>query len=64
MSVVENRLHLGRRQCQQWRSYLAGLESLAQRLRADERRLRADIDLAVADRPDFAGSRTDSRPGS
>ena len=64
MSVSENRLLLDRRQCQQWRRYLAGLESLAQRLRADERRLRVDIELAVAGpllpetgapRPDFAG---------
>jgi len=52
MSVLENRLRLGRRQ---WRRYLAGLESLAQRLGADERRLRAGIELAVAGRPDFAG---------
>ena len=55
MSVLENRLRLGRRQCRQWRRYLAGLESLVQRLRADERRLRAGIELAVAGRPDFAG---------
>jgi len=55
MSVLENRLRLGRRQCRQWRRYLAGLESLAQRLGADERRLRAGIELAVAGRPDFAG---------
>jgi hypothetical protein len=55
MSVLENRLRLGRRQCRQWRRYLAGLESLAQRLRADERRLQAEIELAVAGRPDFAG---------
>jgi hypothetical protein len=50
MSVLENRLRLGRRQCRQWRRYLAGLESLAQRLRADERRLWAEIELAVAGR--------------
>jgi hypothetical protein len=55
MSVLENRLRLGRRQCQQWRRYLAGLESLAQRLQADERRLRAEIEFAVAGRPDFTG---------
>ena len=55
MSVLEDRLHLGRRQCRQWRSYLAGLESLAQRLRADEQRLRAAIELAGAGRPDFTG---------
>jgi hypothetical protein len=55
MSVLENRLRLGHRQCRQWRRYLAGLESLVQRLRADERRLQAGIELAVAGRPDFAG---------
>ena len=47
MSVLENRLRLGRRQC---RRYLTGLESLVQRLRADERRLWAEIELAVAGR--------------
>jgi hypothetical protein len=55
MSVLENRLRLGRRQCRQWRRYLAGLESLAQRLGADGPRLRAGIERAVAGRPDFAG---------
>jgi hypothetical protein len=50
MSILDDRLRLGRRQCQQWRSHLAGLESLAQRLRADERRLRAEIELGVAGR--------------
>ena len=55
MSVVENRLRLGRRQCRQWRRYLAGLESLAQRLRADEQRLRAEIELTVAGRPGVTG---------
>ena len=55
MGMIENRLRLARRQCQQWRSYLAGLESLAQRLGADERRLRADIEFAAAGQPDFDG---------
>ena len=55
MSVLENRLRLGRGQCRQWRHYLAGLESLAQRLRVDEQRLRAEINLAVTVRPDFTG---------
>lgn len=50
ISVLENRLRVGRGQCRQSRRYLAGLESLAQRLRADERRLRAEIELAVAGR--------------
>jgi hypothetical protein len=54
ISVLENRLRGGRGQCRQSRRYLAGLESLAQRLRADERRLRAEIELAVAGRPGFA----------
>jgi hypothetical protein len=55
MSLLENRLRLGRQQCRQWRRYLAGLESLAQRLRADEQRLRAEIELTVAGRPGFTG---------
>src|SRR5256885_14869583 len=60
MSVAENRLSLGRRQCEERRRYLAGLESLAQRLRADERRLRAEIQRAgiagLAPEVGFAGS--------
>lgn len=61
MSVLENRLRLGRRQCQQWQRYLAGLESLAQRLRADEQRLRTEIEFSVAGRlPPEAGA---GRPG-
>ena len=51
MSAVENRLSLGRRQCEERRRYLAGLESLAQRLGADERRLRAEIQRAGIDGP-------------
>jgi hypothetical protein len=63
MSVLENRLRLGRRRCQQWRRYLADLESLAQQLRTDEQQLWAEVELAVAGptspeagagRPDFA----------
>jgi len=46
MSVAENRLSLGRRQCEEWRRYLAGLQSLAQRLRADEQRLQVEIQRA------------------
>ena len=46
MSVAENRLSLGRRQCDERRRYLAGLQSLAQRLRADEQRLQVDIQRA------------------
>jgi prefoldin subunit 5 len=42
MSVAENRLNLGRRQCEDLRRQLAGLEALAQRLRADARRLRGE----------------------
>src|SRR5438046_10676994 len=56
MSVAENRLSLGRRQCEERRRYLAGLESLAQRLRADERRLRAEIQRAGIGGPAPEGS--------
>jgi hypothetical protein len=55
MSVAQNRLSLGRRQCEERRRYLAGLEALAQRLRADERRLRAELQSAGVDRPAPAG---------
>jgi hypothetical protein len=55
MSVAQNRLSLGRRQCDERRRYLAGLEALAQRLRADERRLRAELQCAGVDRPAPAG---------
>ena len=62
MSVAKNRINLGRRQCEDLRRYLAGLESLGQRLRADERRLRVELQLAgqpvVAGTP--AGNLTES----
>lgn len=47
--MLEDRLSLGRRHRDERQRYLAGLESLAERLRADERRLRAEVQLAVAD---------------
>jgi hypothetical protein len=46
MSTAENRLSLGRRRCAEQRRYLAALELLAQRLYADERRLRAELQRA------------------
>jgi hypothetical protein len=49
MSVLEDRLGSGRRHCSERRRYLAGLESLAEQLRADERRLRAEIAGTFAD---------------
>lgn len=51
MSILENRVSLGRRRCEERRRYLAGLESLAQRLRSDERRLQAEIQRAGIDGP-------------
>jgi hypothetical protein len=48
MSILENRLRVGRRQYEERRRCLVELESLAQRLRADGRRLQADIEEAVA----------------
>jgi hypothetical protein len=48
MSVLENFVSLRRRQCEEQRRYLAGLESLARRLRADRRHLRVEIDEAAA----------------
>lgn len=57
MSVVENRLGLGRRHCEEQRRYLAALEALAQRLRADERRLRTEPPLAgIAGQSVIAGN--------
>jgi len=47
MNALENRLTLHRRNCDERRRYLAELESLAQRLRADGGRLRSEIELAV-----------------
>jgi cell pole-organizing protein PopZ len=56
MSLLENRLSLRRQQCEEQRRYVADLDSMAQRLRADERRLQADIERAVAgSNPVFAG---------
>ncbi len=56
MSILENRLSLGRLQCEERRRYVAELDSLAQRLRADAWRLRAEIERAIAaGNPVFAG---------
>ena len=46
MSVVENLLRLHRRECEDRRRYAAELESLAERLRVDAGRVRADMDTA------------------
>jgi hypothetical protein len=62
MSVAENRLNLGRRRCNDLRRHLAGLEALAQRLRADERRLRAELQLAL--QPAVAGAPVGNLPES
>lgn len=51
MSLVENLLRAQRRQCEEGRRYLAELEDLAQRLRADALRLRAAIGEGTGDRP-------------
>ncbi len=48
MSLIENLLRLGRRQCEELRRTLAELELLAQRLRADAGRLQAAIERSVA----------------
>jgi chromosome segregation ATPase len=48
MSLIENRLQLRRRQCEERRQYLAELERLATRLRADAGRLEDEIERAVA----------------
>ena len=47
MNALENRLNLHRRHCEERQRYLAELESLAQRLRADGGRLRCEIERAV-----------------
>jgi len=47
MNTLENRINLHRRHCEERRRYLAELESLAQRLRADGGRLRSEIERAV-----------------
>jgi len=48
MNILENRITLHRRHCEERRRYLAELESLAQRLRADGSGLQAEIARAVA----------------
>jgi hypothetical protein len=48
MNILENRIILHRRHCEERQRYLAELESLAQRLRADGGRLRVEIERAVA----------------
>ncbi len=48
MNSLENRISVHRRHCEERRRYLAELESLAQRLRADGARLRSEIEQAVA----------------
>jgi hypothetical protein len=44
MSVLESLLFMQRRDCEERRRYLAGLELLAERLRVDAGRLRPDDD--------------------
>jgi len=48
MNLLEHRLSQRRRNCRERRRYLAELEALAGRLRADEKRLQAEIERAVA----------------
>ena len=48
MNILESRIILHRRHCEERQRYLAELESLAQRLRTDGSRLRAEIERAVA----------------
>jgi hypothetical protein len=47
MNAIENRLTLHRRHCDERQRYLAELESLARRFRADGGRLRCEIERAV-----------------
>jgi len=47
MSQIENRLRLRRRHCEERRQYLAALQHLAERLRADAGRLRGEIEQAM-----------------
>ena len=54
MSLIENLLRGHRRRCEEQRRALAELEELAQRLRADARRLREAIDDDAFDQH-FAG---------
>ena len=51
MSLVGNLLRAQHRQCDERRRYLAELEELGQRLRADALRLRAAIDAGAGVRP-------------
>ncbi len=51
MSVIENLVRVGRRQCDERRRYLAELEHLAERLRADARRLYSAVESAAAAAP-------------
>ncbi|HVC57723.1 MAG TPA: hypothetical protein VND95_17365 [Stellaceae bacterium] len=46
MSVLENLLRRGRRECAERRQYLADLARLRERLRADAARLRSEVALA------------------
>ena len=48
MNILENRIVLHRRHCEERQRYLAELKSLAQRLGADVSRLREEIERAVA----------------
>jgi phage shock protein A len=48
VSLIDNHLRLRRRQCEERRHFIAELERLAARLRADARRLQAEIERAVA----------------
>ena len=59
MSTLEDPLSLRRRQCEERQRYVARLEAVAERLRADERRLRAEIQGAFADwlAPEAAGGK-------
>jgi hypothetical protein len=48
MNSLDNRISVHRRQCEERQRYLADLELLGQRLRADGSRLRSEIEWAVA----------------
>lgn len=48
MSLIDNLLRAHRRRCEEGRRYLAELEDLAQRLRADAARLRAAVEAGAA----------------
>jgi phage shock protein A len=57
MSLIDNRLRLHRRHCEEQRRHFAELEHLARRLRADATRLQAEIARAVA-----LGNQASARP--